>query len=58
MVSSPARREGACERLLDVLNFGLPPSRTCPTVQPWLYGYDAKRETEAALKNSTLLQTS
>ncbi|KAL1304683.1 hypothetical protein AAFC00_003638 [Neodothiora populina] len=32
------------------------PSRwTCPTVQPWLYGYDAKRETDVALKGSSLL---
>lgn len=31
------------------------PSRwTCPEVQPWLYGYDAKKETDAALKNSSL----
>lgn len=29
------------------------PSRwQCPEVQPWLYGYDAKAETEAALKES------
>lgn len=29
------------------------PSRwQCPVVQPWLYGYDAKAETEAALKES------
>lgn len=27
------------------------PSRwTCPEVQPWLYGYDAYREVEEALK--------
>ena len=29
------------------------PSRwQCPQVQPWLYGYDAKAETEAALRDS------
>jgi salicylate hydroxylase len=29
------------------------PSRwTCPDVQPWLYGYDAKKEVEDACKNS------
>ena len=27
------------------------PSRwQCPEVQPWLYGYDARKETEAALR--------
>lgn len=33
------------------------PSRwTCPVVQPWLYGYDAKKEVEEALKESSLQQ--
>lgn len=31
-------------------------SRICPEVQPWLYGYDAKKETDAALKQSALGQ--
>lgn len=31
------------------------PSRwQCPVVQPWLYGYCARHETEAALKMSSL----
>ncbi|KAI7585829.1 FAD/NAD(P)-binding domain-containing protein [Hortaea werneckii] len=33
------------------------PSRwQCPEVQPWLYGYDAQKETEAALRESPLSQ--
>ena len=35
------------------------PSRwQCPEVQPWLYGYDAREETEAALRESPLDGTS
>ena len=31
------------------------PSRwQCPEVQPWLYGYDAKLEAEAALRDTPL----
>lgn len=27
------------------------PSRwTCPVIQPWLYGYDARKEVEAAIR--------
>jgi salicylate hydroxylase len=26
--------------------------RTCPVVQPWLYGYDAIKEVENAVKQS------
>ena len=36
------------EKLLTLLH------RTCPVVQPWLYGYDAKKEVDAALKDSPL----
>ena len=30
-------------------------TRTCPVVQPWLYGYDAYREVEAVTKGSSKL---
>lgn len=31
------------------------PSRwTCPEIQPWLYGYDAHEEVEAAVKKQPL----
>jgi salicylate hydroxylase len=46
------RDEGMLRRLGGVVEGESFPSRwTCPVVQPWLYGYDAEREVEAALRN-------
>jgi hypothetical protein len=33
-------------------------SRTCPQVQPWLYGYDAIKEVEKAVRNDSTFSES
>jgi salicylate hydroxylase len=49
-----AEQEARDELMLSVLgkeiNVKFPSRWQCPVVQPWLYGYDAKTETEAALR--------
>jgi hypothetical protein len=33
-------------------------SRTCPQVQPWLYGYDAIKEVDDAVRNDAAFSES
>ena len=33
-------------------------SRTCPQVQPWIYGYDAIKEVEKAVRNDSTFSES
>jgi salicylate hydroxylase len=45
------------EKFLGKEIVGAFPSRwTCPEVQPWLYGYDAEKEVEAALREAGVEQ--
>ncbi|KAF1947166.1 FAD binding domain-containing protein [Clathrospora elynae] len=45
-----ARDELMLSQLGKALNGAFPSRWTCPEVQPWLYGYDAVKEVEAALR--------
>lgn len=46
-MSNPSNNELDQDMNTDVSPF----SRTCPKVQPWLYGYDAEKEVEAVLES-------
>jgi salicylate hydroxylase len=46
-------RDKIFEKFLSKEIEGSFPSRwTCPEVQPWLYGYDAEKEVQAALRDA------
>lgn len=45
-----ARDELMLSKLGKDIDVKFPSRWQCPVVQPWLYGYDAKKETEAALR--------
>ena len=45
-----ARDELMLSKLGKEIDCKFPSRLQCPVVQPWLYGYDAKLEVEAALR--------
>jgi salicylate hydroxylase len=54
MVDGPeqkARDELMLSKLDKPIDCKFPSRWQCPEVQPWLYGYDAKQETEKALRD-------
>lgn len=48
--------DGACHPFYFNRHSILNPNRTCPVVQPWIYGYDAIAEAEKALKGKGLFK--
>ena len=57
MVDGPgqqARDELMLSKLGKEVDVKFPSRWQCPVLQPWLFGYDAKEETEAALRDSPL----
>lgn len=55
MVNGPeqeARDELMLSQLGKDIDIKFPSRWQCPVVQPWLYGYDARAETDAALSSS------
>lgn len=51
-----ARDELMLSKLGTQIDTKFPSRWQCPEVQPWLYGYDAQKETEAALQETPLHQ--
>lgn len=49
-----ARDELMLSKLGKAIDCKFPSRWQCPIVQPWLYGYNAKEETEAALRERPL----
>jgi salicylate hydroxylase len=59
MVDGPeqqARDELMLSKLGKEIDCKFPSRWQCPEVQPWLYGYDAKKETDDALREWPLAQ--